>query len=166
MFPGKYSGLIVDYANVFASLEKALAIYGKGKDGATPVRDKSQLIESLRKSLEEARIFCDQKGVHLGEIESLQVGTFERVERIGQAVNALISPDPLRREFLAHEQIVRTLFKAVKPDPATAEFVAAVSCLRTIADEIRTRTGSGRSGDISGVVADVNRLLDSSIAAD
>ena len=43
VFPGKHSGLIVDYANVFASLEKALAIYGKGKDGATPVRDKSQL---------------------------------------------------------------------------------------------------------------------------
>jgi len=29
--PGKYSGMIVDYANVFASLEKALAIYGAGK---------------------------------------------------------------------------------------------------------------------------------------
>src|SRR6516164_1380630 len=53
VFPGKHSGLIVDYANVFASLEKALAIYGKGKDGATPVRDKSQLIESLRKALKE-----------------------------------------------------------------------------------------------------------------
>jgi hypothetical protein len=52
-------------------LEKALAIHGKGKDGATPVRDKSQLIESLRKSLEEVRTFCDQKGVHLAEIESL-----------------------------------------------------------------------------------------------
>ena len=31
VYPGKQSGLIVDYANVFASLEKALAIYGKGE---------------------------------------------------------------------------------------------------------------------------------------
>ena len=38
VFPGKHSGVIVDYANVFASLEKALAIYGAGKDGKTPVR--------------------------------------------------------------------------------------------------------------------------------
>jgi type I restriction enzyme R subunit len=166
VFPGKHSGLIVDYANVFASLEKALAIYGKGKDGATPVRDKSQLLESLRKSLEEAYIFCDQKGVHLAEIESLQLGAFERVERIGKAVNALISPDPIRKEFLAHEKVVQTLFQAVKPDPAIMEFVSSVSCLGTIADEIRTRTGAGRSGDISGVLADVNRLLDNSIAAD
>lgn len=61
VFPGKHSGLIVDYANVFASLEKALAIYGKGKDGLTPVRDKGQLLESLRKSLEEAYIFASRK---------------------------------------------------------------------------------------------------------
>jgi type I restriction enzyme R subunit len=57
----------VDYANVFASLEKALAIYGKGKGGATPVRDKNQLLEMLRKALEEAYTFCDQTGVNLGE---------------------------------------------------------------------------------------------------
>jgi type I restriction enzyme, R subunit len=166
VFPGKHSGLIVDYANVFASLEKALAIYGKGKDGATPVRDKSHLIESLRKSLDEAYIFCEQKGVHLADIESLQVGNFERVKRIGEAVNALISPDPLRKEFLAHEKVVRTLFQAVKPDPAVMDFASAVSCLGTIADAIRTRTSAGRFGDISGILADVNRLLDDSIAAD
>ena len=166
VFPGKHNGLIVDYANVFASLEKALAIYGKGRDGATPVRDKSQLVESLRKALAEAYIFCDRQGIHLAEIETLRVGAFERVERIGNAVNALISPDPLRKEFLAHEKIVWTLFQAVKPDPAIAEFVSAVSCLGTIADEIRSRTGAGRSGDISGVLAAVNRLLDDSIAAD
>src|SRR5208282_6714891 len=76
VFPGKHSGLIVDYANVFASLEKALAIYGKGKGGATPVRDKNQLLEMLRKALEEAYAFCEQKGVHLGEIESVHVGSF------------------------------------------------------------------------------------------
>ena len=40
IFSGKYSGMIVDYANVFASLEKALAIYGKGKGGSNPVQDK------------------------------------------------------------------------------------------------------------------------------
>src|ERR1700746_2381618 len=120
----------------------------------------------LRKALEEAYTFCDQKGVNLGEIKSAHVGSFERVERIGKAVNALISPDPLRKEFLAHEKVVRTLFQAVKPDPAILDFISAVSCLGTIADAIRTRTGAGKSGDISGVLADVNRLLDDSIAAD
>ena len=31
VYPGKHSGVIVDYANVFVSLEKALAIYGQGR---------------------------------------------------------------------------------------------------------------------------------------
>ena len=42
VFPGKHSGMIVDYANVFASLEKALAIYGAGKGGKNPVQDKAE----------------------------------------------------------------------------------------------------------------------------
>lgn len=47
VFPGKHSGVIVDYANVFASLEKALAIYGTGRGGERPVRDKAKLVEEL-----------------------------------------------------------------------------------------------------------------------
>jgi type I restriction enzyme R subunit len=99
VFPGKHSGLIVDYANVFASLERALAIYGKGRDGSTPVRDKKQLVEMLRNALKEASVFCDQKGVSIAAIESVQAGTFKRVEMISKAVIALISPDPLRKEL-------------------------------------------------------------------
>ena len=37
VYPGKHSGTIVDYANVFASLERALAIYAKGRVGEMPV---------------------------------------------------------------------------------------------------------------------------------
>ncbi len=58
VFPGKHSGLIVDYANVFASLEKALAIYAKGRGGEHPIRDKQKLVESLRQAITEAENFC------------------------------------------------------------------------------------------------------------
>ena len=33
----------------------------------------------------------------------------ERLQRLDDAVNALITPDPLRREFLGHERLVNTL---------------------------------------------------------
>ena len=58
VFPGKHSGLIVDYANVFASLEQALAIYAIGHSGEQPVRDKQQLVETLRQAITEAEAFC------------------------------------------------------------------------------------------------------------
>src|ERR1019366_4685636 len=98
VFPGKHSGVIVDYANVFASLEKALAIY--------------------------------------------------------DAVNALISPDPLRREFFGHERLVSTLYSAVKPDPAALEFAGRVACVAAIADAIRTKLNPNPA-DISGGMGDI-----------
>lgn len=165
VFPGKQSGLIVDYANVFTSLEKALAIYGAGKGGAMPVRDKQKLVEELRQAVAGAAAFCAGQGVAIEAIEAVPSGNFERVRLIGEAVETLITPDPLRKGFLAHERLVRALFQAVKPDPVVTEFVARVSCFGTIADSIRERTGEGRA-DISAILSDVNHLLDESIASD
>ncbi len=67
-------------------------------------------------------------------------------------MEALISPDPLRKEFLAHERLVRTLFRAIKPDPAALQFLSLVSCIGIIADEIRLRISCGNGGDVSAVL--------------
>ena len=163
VFPGKHSGLIVDYANVFASLEKALAIYAKGQGGTTPVRDKRQLVEELRKAVEAVTGFCTAQSVDLASIEA--TAGLDRLGHIADAVNRLISPDPLRKEFLAHERWANTLYQAVKPDPAVSQFSARVGVVRVIADAIRERTGEGPA-DITPVMAAINALLDRSIAAD
>ncbi len=162
VFPGKHSGVIVDYANVFASLEKALAIYGAGKDGKSPVRDKQQLVEELRKAVVDATAFCAAHGVMLAEIEALAAGSMERLSRIQDGMNALISPDPLRRDFFAHERLVSTLYRAVKPDPAALEFASRVACLTTLAEAIRAKLNPNPP-DISQVMGQINDLLDESI---
>ena len=54
VYPGKVSGLIVDYAGVFRNLERALAIYGAGggaAGGNKPVEDKSALVAALRQCI-------------------------------------------------------------------------------------------------------------------
>jgi type I restriction enzyme R subunit len=165
VFPGKHSGLVVDYANVFVSLEKALAIYGAGKGGAMPVRDKAKLLADLRKAVEDAAAFCKAHGVSIPDIENAAPGGMERLNLLAAAVEALISPDPLRKELLAHERLVITLYNAVKPDPGVVEFASRVACLATIAGTIRERLGE-EVPDISAVMAGINRLLDDSIAAD
>ncbi len=163
VFPGKHSGVIVDYANVFASLEKALAIYAKGQGGTTPVRDKRQLVEELRKAVEAVTGFCTAQSLDLASIEG--AAGLDRLGYMADAVDRLISPDPLRQEFLAHERRVHTLYQAVKPDPAVAQFSARVGVVRVMADAIRERTDEGPA-DITPVMADINALLDRSIAAD
>ncbi len=165
VFPGKHSGLIVDYANVFESLEKALAIYAKGKGGERPIRDKQKLVESLRLAIGEATTFCQAHGVRLEEIEQVQSGNLDRLTKIAETIDALISPDRLRKEFLAHARWVWTLFQAVKPDPSVLAFASRVACLTTIAETIKERIGEGPA-DISVVLADLNKILDASIAAD
>jgi type I restriction enzyme R subunit len=162
VFPGKHSGVIVDYANVFVSLEKALAIYGAGKDGASPVKDKDQLVAELRRSIVDATAFCANHGVMLAEIEQLSGGGLERLQAVADALNALISPDPLRRDFFGHERLVSTLYKAVKPDPVALEFASRVACLTTIVEAIRAKLNPNPP-DISQVLGDINTLLDDSI---
>lgn len=162
VFPGKHSGSIVDYANVFASLEKALAIYGAGKDGKSPVKDKQQLVEELNKAVTEATTFCTAQGVNLAAIEALPVGSLERLQSIEDAMNALISPDPLRRDFFAHERLVSTLYRAVKPDPVALEFAGRVACLSTLVEAIRARL-SPDPPDISEIMGEISNLLDDSI---
>jgi type I restriction enzyme R subunit len=100
--------------------------------------------------------------VALVEIEQLAVGSLELLQRIEDALNALISPDPVRRDFFGHERLVATLYRAIKPDPAALEFAGRVACISTIADAIRVKINP-KPTDISQVMGDINTLLDASI---
>ena len=77
-------------------------------------------------------------------------------------MNALISPDPLRREFFGHERLVATLYRAVKPDPAALEFASRAACLSALAAAIQAKLNPNPP-DISAVMSGINTLLDGSI---
>jgi type I restriction enzyme R subunit len=163
VFPGKHSGVIVDYANVFASLERALAIYGAGKGGQSPVKDKAELVKALREAITEATAFCTSHGVELAGIEALPLGALERLAAVESAIDALIAPDSLRRDFFGHEQLVATLFRAIKPDPAAVEFAERVAGICTLAAAIRAKMNPDPP-DISTILGKITGLLDASIA--
>src|SRR3546814_4184141 len=84
VFPGKHSGLVVDYANVFASLEKALAIYGAGRGGASPVRDKAELVAALGDAVALATRFCAAHGVDLDALEATTPGSLRSEEHTSE----------------------------------------------------------------------------------
>jgi type I restriction enzyme, R subunit len=162
VFPGKHSGVIVDYANVFASLEKALAIYGAGKAGANPVKDKAQLVLALRQAVAEATAFCTRCGVDLAAMEALPLGSLERLAAVEDAINALISPPARRRDFFGHEKWVGTLYRAVKPDPVALEFVNRVAGIDTLAAAIRAMLNPNPP-DVATILSEISALLDDSI---
>ncbi len=162
VFPGKQSGVIVDYANVFASLERALAIYGMGQGGANPVKEKAQLVKSLRDAIAAITVFCGGHGVDLGAIEALPLGGVERLEAVDDAVDALIAPEPVRQDFFGYEKLVGTLFRAVKPDVSALEFAERVAGIGAIAESIRAKLNPNPP-DVSAVMGQIGMLLDRSI---
>lgn len=162
VFPGKHSGVIVDYANVFASLEQALAIYGAGKGGANPLKDKAQLAAALREAVAAATAFCAGHGVDLVAMEQLPLGGIERLQAVAHAINALISPDPIRREFFGHERLVATLYRALKPDPVALECAQRVAGISTLAAAIKAKLNPNPP-DISEILRQINEVLDDSI---
>ncbi|MHC9541687.1 MAG: type I restriction endonuclease subunit R [Vulcanimicrobiota bacterium] len=161
VYPGKVSGLIVDYAGVFRNIEKALAIYGAGSVGEKPVEDKTALVAALQKALEETRQFCLEQGVRLAAIQTAD--GFVRIGLIDDAVDALVTSEEITRRYLDLANTVQRLYKAVLPDPAAREFAADVMPVEVIAYKIRALTPPA---DISLVMQQVEALLDRSIATE
>ncbi|MBN2106412.1 MAG: type I restriction endonuclease subunit R [Deltaproteobacteria bacterium] len=162
VYPGKVSGLIVDYAGVFRNLEKALAIYGAGGGGAgKPVEDKDALVRALRQALRETNDLCLAQGVRLEDIRAAE--GFDRVGLLDDAVDALVGAEEVKRRYIDLANGVYRLYKAVLPDPAAREFASEVSPVHVIAEKILALTPPA---DISQVMQQVGDLLDRSIATE
>jgi type I restriction enzyme R subunit len=166
VFKDKLNGLIVDYVGVFRDLQKALAIYGSAsgggiKEGETPVKDKSALVEQLRQAITETLTFCIERGIDLSKLQAAQ--GFERVKLLDDAVEAILVNDESKRKYLSLAGNVANLFKAILPDPAANEFGPMQRLFAVIAEKIRSLTPEP---DISEVMGAVEDLLDESIAAE
>jgi type I restriction enzyme, R subunit len=161
VFRDKVNGLIVDYVGVFRNLQKALAIYAPTAGaGATPVREKAELVEMLRQAVEEATDFCRGLGILLDRV--LQAKGLVTIKLLDDAVEAILVNDETKRRYTGLAERAARLFRAVKPDPAVNEFQPVCTLLTVIAEKIRSLAGPV---DISGVMAEVEALLDRSIDA-
>ena len=158
--PGKKAGLIVDYVGVFRNLQRALAIYAVGGSGSVrPIQGKGALVVELAAAIEGALAFCREREVEPQRI--LEVTGFERLGRLGDAVEALNGADPERRAFLAHASNVWSIFKAVLPDGRAETYRMIAAAIEVIAERIRALA---EKPDISAITSKLEKLLDDSIA--
>ena len=153
--PGKAAGVVVDYVGVFQNLQKALAIYAATRGGDIPIQNKDGLVEELEEALAEARTFCTSTGVDLDAIVAAQ--KLARLILIGDAVEALIAPDDLRRQYLRKAGAATRAYKALLPDDRATPYLKPVAVLHVIAEAIRGKLGPV---DISAVSAQIEALLD------
>jgi type I restriction enzyme R subunit len=162
VFRDKQNGLIVDYVGVFRNLQKALAIYGAPQDGGpgdTPIHDKSELIRQLRQAISTATSFFKEREIDPTKIRDSK--GFEREKLKEDAVAALVVNDEIRRQYLNLAAAVDSVFKSLLPDVAAHEFGPVCNVFKVVAEKIRSELPVV---DISAVMADVETLLNKSIA--
>ena len=161
VFGDKNSGLIVDYIGVFRYLEKALAIYATGADaeGKKPIADKSKLVEKLREAIAEISEFCEGLGIDLATAQTDDA--LQNINQIRDAMERILINDETKRNYLQVATNVTKLYKAILPDPDAHAFTRTCQLINIIAQKIKNLTPPA---DISGVMTEVEDLLDRSIA--
>ncbi len=153
----KVNGLIVDYANVFQELEKALAVYGSGSAGEMPVKDKSELVAALKISLEQTAEFCRKQNV---DLEAVAGATSEFFIL---AVNQLIRTDEVMDSFLGQANDVARLYKAVMPDPVIPLLAPKAQVIAELAKAVRATKDPVNITEVMGAISGV---LDGAIVAE
>lgn len=159
VFPGKQSGTIVDYVNVFESLEEALSIYGSARTSQAPLREKAHLVEELRKALVGIDDFCAKLGVNLSAIEQA-ASKSERLSRIELAADALVADEARKKAFLVETRLADHLYAGVLPHQSAVEFQKRMATLSELAGTMRE---AAKKADIQAVLAQIGEVLDRSI---
>lgn len=154
----KVNGLIVDYANVFQELEKALAIYGAGTGGGEmPVKDKKELVEALCIALDQVAEYCRKQNVDLAAIPGATNQLFI------PAVNQLTRTDEVMDSSLGQANDVARLYKAVMPDPVIPSLAPKAQVIAELAKAVRA---TKNPVNITEVMAKISGVLDGAIVAE
>ena len=163
VFEDKVNGLIVDYIGIFQDIEQSLAIYAADTDpeGSKPIRDKSEIVEELRREIVKIKKFCVNRSVDLYKISATKTERSERIKLITDAVNRILVDDETKGDYLQHAREISRLYKAILPDPAASDFNNICILINIIAQKIRHLTSP--PPDTTNVMEQIEHLLDSSI---
>jgi len=165
VFQDKRSGEIVDYIGVFRDLQAALAIYGSASGGGVepgdlPVESKEEQAKHLAETLADLQAFAASLGIDLEA--GIGVDGFDWVAWLDDAAELVLASDDSRRGYLARADAAASEWRALKPHPQATDAQPLMTVILRLAQRVRTEIGSA---DISGVLADVEELLDASVDA-
>lgn len=163
VFPEKDNGLIVDYVGVFRNLEKALAIYGAGETGPSPIEIIDALSGELDAAVTELFEFCSGIGADVAAMRDAE--GFDHIVKRDAAVEALLINEDVRINFQQKSRQVRKLFKALLPNPKAAAQQRNVAAIRVLAERIAEATRPPEA-DLGAVADAVDALLDRSVGAE
>lgn len=116
VYPGKISGLIVDYLNLFKSMKDALGEYANPDNEAEmPVKEIETMLELLDQTINETYDFCKGLGIDFDEI--LATGeAFSKISLFDEFLNTLLDKDKSKEQFKIYANLCRNIYEAGKPE--------------------------------------------------
>lgn len=112
---GKNNELIVHYIGFTKTLRQALADYTRDSEEVprySTALDKSELIERVMQLLADIENFFSNRGSELDSL--LMVDGFERLDMIGNAVDAVSARDEIKKYFGIMVRELSKLFKFIE----------------------------------------------------
>ena len=161
VFPDKNNGLIVDYAGIFNSLEKALSIYGDPGQGShdSPIKDKEELKLELEESIVELMKFLSSHNIDIDLIRACK-DIPQRLAMFGQARNTLVKDEGTKKDFIQLANHVKKVYKSYLPDPVDRQTAERAYLIRKLVKAIKSLDPVV---NIDEVLEKVEDLLDRSI---
>jgi type I restriction enzyme R subunit len=116
VYPGKESGLIVDYVNVFSYMRQALGDYATGDSGSDmPVKNIDELVKYLDAIIKEADSLLSSCGIILDDIISLE-SVYEKVNAVHKAYDELVGKKEISEKFKVLTNLMVRVYEAAKPE--------------------------------------------------
>ena len=162
--PGKNSGLIVDYLNLFKSMKSALGDYANpDNEDEMPIKDMQALLELLENTINETNIFCKELGIDFDKI--LEIGdAFSRISLFEEYLNILLDKDDYKEEFKIYSNLCRNIYDAGKPKVFEIGWHNKyLSIIFYLDDMIRVAV---RDENIENAKIELSRTLDLSVKAE
>lgn len=163
VYPGKISGIVIGYLDVFKSLKKALLDYASDDSDDVPVKEVDKLYAQLLEVIEDTKDFCLTYKVDLSKVLD-ENDVFKNLSLFTEFADTLVSKDEVRNEFRVYANTVNNLYEALRPDIFKMDFNAgykeAILYLKGIID------GKIRPEKLESAKEKINQLLDVSIIAE
>ena len=115
VYPGKTSGSVIDYVNIFKFMKKALSDYAMGDDREYPAKDVEYLVNLLNESVEETDSFVRGLGIDINNILN-ESSVFDKLEELRKAYNIIVEKDENKEKFKVLTNTMINLYEASKPE--------------------------------------------------
>lgn len=156
---GKSNGLVVDYIGIVKALRKALADYTANKEknsSSDPTIDKDKLFKRIAETVATAKDFIKQHGFDLKELIDCKENTFERIELLMKATDAVCVSAEVKRTFQTYASELLRLVKFVCKKELEPEVIEAKDAIEAIYKQLQKQR---KHTDNTDLMVELNKIV-------